>query len=41
MPVQQPLRMKMNRFITVPATPTAPKAAPPKKRPMMKASTVL
>ena len=31
----------MNRFITVPATPTAPKAALPKKRPMMKASTVL
>lgn len=33
MPVQQPLRRKRNRFITVPATPMAAKAVSPAKRP--------
>jgi len=41
MPVQQPLRRKRNRFITVPATPMAAKAVSPAKRPMTMASMVL
>ena len=41
MPLQQPLRTKMNRFITVPATPMAAKASRPTQRPMMKASAAL
>ena len=41
MPVQKPVSTKMNRFMIVPAMPTAEKASVPRKRLIISESTVL
>ena len=41
MPVQKPESTKMNRFMIVPAMPTAENASVPRNLPMMSESTVL